>query len=154
MDSQEAVIRKTFQQIIRAAGKYARIEKLPIPVEDGVEVSTREIHTIQAIGERDQMCVTEVASHFGVTKSAASQMIKKLEEKGFVEKNKVPGNDKELSLTLTRLGWKAFDAHEKFHGKDRDALISLMKKYPFEEIDTLSVLLDALDAVMDKRLGE
>jgi DNA-binding MarR family transcriptional regulator len=154
MDTKEDLIKTAIRQLLRIASKYARIEKLPIPVDDGVEITTREAHTIQAIGERKQMSVTDVATHFGVTKSAASQIIARLEKKGFLEKKQVPHNNKELHLSLTELGWRAFRAHEHFHGKDMADLISHLEVYPLQQIATLSVLLEAIGTIMDDRLGD
>lgn len=50
-----------------------------------------------------------------VTKSAASQMIGRLEKKEFAKKEKGADNDKEILVYLTRSGWEAFDAHKEFH---------------------------------------
>lgn len=41
---------------------------------------------VQAVGENRNMSVTQLAKHFGITKSGASQMVKKLTNKGFVLK--------------------------------------------------------------------
>ncbi|QHI70857.1 MarR family transcriptional regulator [Tichowtungia aerotolerans] len=154
MDSKEELAKTAIRQLLRIANRYARIEKMPISIGDGMEITTREVHTIQAVGEREQMCVTDVAAHFGVTKSAASQLIAKLEKKGFVEKMPLPGNNKELQLSLTEMGWQAFRAHETFHGKDLKRLIDLLGAYPLQQIATLSVMLEAIGSIMDERLGE
>ncbi len=154
MDTKEDLIRVTIQHLLQVANKYARIEKLPIRIGDAIEISTREIHTIQAVGARGQMSVTDVATHFGVTKSAASQTIARLEKKGFVRKEQVPLNNKKLYLSLTDLGWKAFYAHEKFHGKDMGELVNLLKEYPLQQIMALSALLEAMSTIMDDRLED
>lgn len=143
----------TVRQFQRVAAKYARIEELPIPVEDGIEVTTREAHTIESVGSRQQMSVTDVANAFGITKSAASQMVSKLCDKGFLEKKQAPHSNKEFQLTLTPLGRKAFDAHARFHGEDKEALMERLRGYSLSQIATISVLLEAVGEVMDNRLS-
>lgn len=143
----------TVRQFQRVATQYARIEELPIPVGDGIEVTTREAHTIEAVGNRQQMSVTEVAKAFGITKSAASQMVSKLCDKGFLEKKQAPHSNKEFQLTLTPLGRKAFDAHARFHGADREALMERLRGFSLSQIATISVLLEAIGEVMDNRLS-
>ncbi len=143
----------TVRQFQRVAAKYARIEELPIPVEDGIEVTTREAHTIEAVGSHKQMSVTDVANAFGITKSAASQMVSKLCDKGFLEKKQSPHSNKEFQLTLTPLGRKAFDAHARFHGEDKKALMERLRGYSLSQIATISVLLEAIGEVMDNRLS-
>ena len=81
----------------------------------GVLMHTKEIHTVQAIGRHPGINVTRLAEHTGVTKGAVSQTINKLVRKGLVQKKHAPGNEKEVVLELTDLGWTGFHNHEKFH---------------------------------------
>lgn len=152
MKEKQDLIKEAIRQLRRISNKYSRIEKLPIVVDDGVEVSTKEVHTIQAIGERQGMSVTDVATHFGVTKSAASQIVAKLTNKGFLEKMLAPHSNKEYQLSLSKLGWKAFRSHERFHGEDLANIIERLSTFPLQQIATLSVLLETIGAIMDERL--
>ena len=86
METKEEMIISTIRQLLRIAKMYSRIEEMPIPVDEGLEVSTREAHTIQAVGDNEPMSVTEIAAYFGTTKSAASQMVSKLTKRGFLNK--------------------------------------------------------------------
>ena len=81
----------------------------------GVLMHTKEIHTVQAIGRHSGINVTKLAEQAGVTKGAVSQTINKLVRKGLVRKTHAPGNEKEVILELTDLGWVGFQNHEKFH---------------------------------------
>ena len=154
METKEELIKSTIQQLLRIARKYARIEGLPIPVEEDMEITTAEAHTIQVVGEGEQMRVLDIATHFGITKSAASQMAAKLIRKGFLEKRQSPYNSKEFPLSLTELGWRAFRAHERFHGKDLAVLLDRLSAFSLSQIATISVLLEAIGSVMDERLSE
>ncbi|QLA15712.1 MarR family winged helix-turn-helix transcriptional regulator [Desulfolutivibrio sulfoxidireducens] len=153
METKDDLILATVRQLRRVAAKFARIEELPIQVADGVEVTTREAHTIEAVGNGKQMSVTDVANAFGITKSAASQMVSRLCDKGFLDKKQAPHSNKEFQLTLTPLGQKAFDAHERFHGEDREALMERLRGFSLSQIATISVLLEGVGEVMDKRLS-
>ena len=81
----------------------------------GVLMHNKEIHTVQAIGRHSGINITKLAEHTGVTKGAVSQTINKLVRKGLVRKTHMPGNEKEVILELTVLGWVGFQNHEKFH---------------------------------------
>ena|GEM_PF-644452 len=153
METKNDLIMATIRQLRGVAMKIARAEEMPIPVEDGLFVTTREAHTIEAVGRLPQMSVTDVANAFGITKSAASQMVSKLCAKGFLEKKQAPHSNKEYQLTLTPLGEKAFEAHERFHGQDRDALVERFCGFSLSQVATISVLLEAIGDVMDKRLS-
>ncbi len=152
METKEDLIKNTIQELLRIAKMYSRIEELPIPVDENLEVTTREAHTIQAVGESEQMSVTHVASHFGITKSAASQMVAKLSKRGFLLKKQAVHSNKEFELFLTPLGWQAFRAHEQSHGRDMADLVDRLSAFSLSQIATLSVLLEALGSVMEQRL--
>lgn len=154
METKEELIRSSVQQLVRIARKYARIEELPISVDGGGEVTTREAHIIQAIGEDKKLNVTNLANRVGITKSAASQMATKLTLKGFIEKMQAPHSNKEYLLSLTHSGWQVFHAHEQFHGKDMAELVNRLNAFSLSQIATISVLLDAIGAVIDERLAK
>ncbi len=154
METKDELIRSTIRQLLRIAKKYARIEGLPIPVDENTAITTAEAHTIQAVGEGDQMRVLDIANHFGISKSAASQMVARLIKKGFLAKNPSIHSNKEFPLSLTDLGWKAFHAHEQCHGKDFDELVNRLSAFSLSQIATISVLLETVGSVMDERLVE
>lgn len=140
-------------QLQQVARKLARIETLPIIVNEKTEISTREAHTLQAIGETASICVRDLAARFGVSKSAASQMVSKLTREGFINKLPAPHSNKELRLSLTSLGWQAFHAHEQEHGKDLRHIIDGMRNFSSEELATLKKLLATFDEIAEERLN-
>jgi DNA-binding MarR family transcriptional regulator len=153
MNDRDKFILTTIRQFVRVARKYAAAENLPIPVDGHGEISTREAHIIEAVGDTPEINVTALAKRFGVSKSAASQMISRLVQKGFVDKSPAPHSNKEFILTLTELGWRGFAAHERFHGQDLARLKSRLGAFSLSQVATLSVLLEAIDDVVDKRLN-
>lgn len=154
METKEEFIRATIQQLQRVAHKYALVEELPLRVNEREVVTTREAHVIQAIGESREMNITGLANRFGITKSAASQMVAKLVKKGFIDKKQAPHSNKEFFLSLTKKGGQVFNAHEEAHGRDLAYLVERLGAFSFSQIATLAVLLDTLGAVMDERLSD
>jgi DNA-binding MarR family transcriptional regulator len=108
----------------------------------GVLMHTKEIHTVQAIGRHPGINVTKLAEQSGVTKGAVSQTISKLVRKGLVRKTHAPGNEKEVILELTDLGWVGFQNHEKFH---MDTLDMARQYYG----DQLGSKLESIDLAVD-----
>ncbi len=151
-DNQSA--KNVIQQLLRLLNKFSRIEKQPIVLANGFELTTKEIHTIQAIGEAKKIIVTDVGKYFGVTKGAASQMVSRLVAKGFVTKTVSPETNKEYELSLTKLGWEAYAVHEKLHGRDMDKLLSGLNEFSDECLGDFISVLSRLEHVMDKRLEE
>ncbi|KMY67748.1 MarR family transcriptional regulator [Desulfocarbo indianensis] len=154
METKDDFIKATIRELLRVAKLYSRIEELPIKVEENFDVTTREAHTIQAIGEHEKISVTDVAQLFGITKSAASQMVSRLAQKGCLTKNLSLHSNKEYDLSLTPMGWKVFHAHEQFHGKDMAELVERLNGFSLSQIATLSVMLEAIGNVMRQRLSQ
>jgi DNA-binding MarR family transcriptional regulator len=152
METKEDLVRAVSRRLTRIINKHSRMEEHVIRFDEGVEMTPKEIHTIQAIGEREDINITGVASHFGVTKSAASQMVARLEEKGFLEKEPSAHSNKEFRLNLTELGWRAFHAHERLHGEHMADVVSRLGVFTLSQLGSTSALLEVIESVVDDRL--
>ena len=154
MESKEDLVKAISRQLMRVINKQGRIENISVRLDDGIEVTPKESHTIQAIGEDGSIKITDLGVHFGVTKSAASQIVAKLEKKGYVRKTTSQYNNKELKLQLTPLGWRAFDAHEKCHGQHMADITGRLEAFSLSQVATIQVLLEVIEDVMDARLKQ
>jgi len=144
--------KKIVNNLMQVTRKFAEVETFPIKVTDEISVSTREAHAIESIGENRCVNVTEVANYFGFTKSAASQLISKLTRQGFVAKKQAGHSNKELQLSLTSLGWQAFEAHAKMHGRDLKQVLETMDSVEISVLIKLNELLGNMNTIMDGRL--
>ena len=147
-------IEKMILQMFRIASKFARAEQNPIELDNGETLSTREIHTIAAVGQRRRMNVTQIGECFGVTKGAASQMVKRLVAKGYIAKRLSAHSNKEYEISLTEMGKDAFAAHERMHGAEFRELSAFIGKFGVEQIKVTAELLGAYERILEKRLEE
>lgn len=154
METKEDLVREMSRRLFRILNKHSRLEAMPARFDEGIEITHRELHVIQAIGERKGINITELGSHFGITKSAASQMVTKLVNKGFVKKESAAHSNKELQLAPTELGWKAFRIHEKFHEQHMADIVARLGAFTLSQIATASVLLEVMENVVDERLSQ
>jgi len=140
---------KILQKLEQIITKMESMHTPPLSFGTGMLMHTKEIHTVQVIGRHSGINVTRLAEHTGVTKGAVSQTINKLVKKGLVQKTHAPGNDKEVVLELTDLGWTSFYNHEKFHMDTLDIareyygdqLVSKLKRIDLA-IDDICLMLD------------
>ncbi|MDU1389686.1 MAG: helix-turn-helix domain-containing protein, partial [Eggerthella sp.] len=72
---------KEAKAIERVLHKYMQLEEMPFTYGDGIRLTQREIHAIDAIGENPDVNITQLAEMQGVTKAAMSQMIYRLLDK-------------------------------------------------------------------------
>lgn len=139
----------------RLAHKYASLEKSPLRYNDNVTLSPGEIHTIQAIGKNKDINVRDLGEYFGISKSAASQMVTRLVRKAYVNKENPADNNKELCLSLTARGWEAFSVHESFHNRCQEELTGRIKRsFSDTETDRFKDFLQLIDEVIKERLKE
>jgi DNA-binding MarR family transcriptional regulator len=154
MESKEKLVKEMSREFFRILNKHARLEAMPVAFDRGIKATHRELHAIQAVGENRRINITDLGTYFGVTKSAASQMASKLVKKGFLKKEYSAHSNKELELTLTELGWRAFHHHEKFHGDHMADVVDRLGKFSPSQIETASMLFDVFESVVDERLSQ
>lgn len=76
-------------------------------------LSSSEISCIQYIYSIKNANVTKLAEATGMTTSAISKVIKKLEGKGYILRYEESSNKKEVYFSLTSSGKDIYDFHEK-----------------------------------------
>lgn len=111
-----------------------------------------EIHMIRDIKENEGIHVTGLAEKLNVTKGAVSQILKKLEKKGMIVKERDASNQSRLALYLTPKGEKAYLFHERLH-EDFDGMVeSVLDDATPEEVNFLKDFLNELETKLDKYL--
>lgn len=83
-----------------------------------------EMHTLQIIGYKSGVTITEIAKAMDRSTSACSQTVKKLIDKNFVVQQRNLDNKREYNLYLTAEGKRMFDIHEQY---DRDCMMDKMR---------------------------
>ncbi len=136
----------------RTIHKYNQTENKQRHYGTDLTFSRVEIHTIEAIGEMEDINITRLASCQGITKGAASQMIYKLVDKGAVKKSVSPNSDTEVRLELTELGQKAYEGHKEFHKASNEKLFIMLRDMPDELYKKMEEMLHMFDDMLDEKL--
>jgi len=138
----------------RTIHKYNQTEKKQRQYGTDLTFSRVEIHTIEAIGEMEDINITRLAAYKGITKGAASQMIYKLVDKGAVKKSVSPNSDTEVRLELTDIGRKAYEGHKEFHKDSNEKLFAMLKDMPDELYEKVEEILHVFDDMLDEKLKD
>lgn len=136
---------------------YTLMEELLWLIEDCVQLAAApksygtdmqfhrlDIHLIETIGAFEGINVTELAAKHGITKSAVSQAVRKLEKRGLVRRYQRPDNRKEILFSLTETGKTAFHAHREYHRAIEGQVIEEMAGFTMEEAAAVRKLIDLL----------
>lgn len=109
----------------------------------GEKYHTVEIHIMSYIADNPGITVTELACDWNRTKGAISQIIKKLETKDLIFRQKDRGNNKNVYLYVTEKGKILDEAHKKYDNKNyKDFLNELQKHYSEKKIQELFEMLE------------
>ncbi|WP_319468668.1 MarR family transcriptional regulator [uncultured Pseudodesulfovibrio sp.] len=154
MSSKNESIKALTGRLMRIINKHSRIEELPIRTGKNVGLTAREVHCLNVIGQQEGINIKTIGDTLGVTKSAASQMVGKLEKKGFAQKEKAVNNDKEILAYLTDTGWDAFKAHKEFHERHFKTLMRQLDAFPDTQLAVAAAILSAVETVVDERIAE
>lgn len=126
--------------------KFQNREKRPNNFGTGELLYRFEIHVIDAIYRKPGINVSDLSIELMVTKGAISQVINKLEKKGYIQKAKDPVSNKIIYLTLTQKGEFVAVNHIKFHRKMIENFMKSTGTRSKEEIDTLLSFLKSIDS--------
>lgn len=109
-----------------------RLEKNPRSFGDAGPLTPSEIHTIDAIGCGQAILMSELANRLSVTKGAVSQVIKRLESQGLVQRSAHPEDSRASLISLTSKGVSAYHAHWQDHLHFYDQLRAKLSQQEIE----------------------
>ncbi len=98
------------------------------------DITTNDMHVIEAVGIKEPRNMTSVANTLGITVGTLTISINGLVKKGYVHRVRSDADRRVVLVSLTEKGEKAYHHHEKFH---EDMIQSLLKDLSEEETKTL-----------------
>ncbi len=89
--------------------------------------------------------MTQLAASFGVSPPAAFKFAKKLVSLGYLRKERLSGNDKEVALFLTEKGKLAVAAHQRFMQRAFGPLMAIEASLAPTQRETIRQFLQDLE---------
>lgn len=120
-----------------------KLEEEAIITGEFRDISSNDMHIIEAIGLRDDSTMSAVAKKLGITAGSLTASVNSLVNKKYVLRIRSQLDRRVVYIKLTEKGRRAFRHHENFHRKMTDAVVQSLSK---EEI---SVLLRSLEGLSD-----
>lgn len=100
------------------------IEERAIRTGEYRDVTTNDIHVIEAIGMEDAKNMTSVARELEVTTGTLTISINGLVKKGYVNRTRSEEDRRVVLISLSDKGIRAYLHHQKFHEQMIDAVIA------------------------------
>jgi DNA-binding MarR family transcriptional regulator len=104
------------------------------------EMPTMTIHLLAAIGE-GATNIVGLSALSGHLKGTVSKHVQRLVEAGLVQRSPVPGNRKEIHLSLTAEGAELDRVHRRMHEEMFEAMRDFLMRYTAAELQTLAKIL-------------
>ena len=111
------------------AGMINKLKMKDIRLESGVKLNTAAMSLIDVIDRDPGMSVTDLSKRMNLTKSAVSQMLKKLCALGLLEKSRNDGNEKNVYPELTGLGKATAAEYREKHARFYLCMTDLLNRY-------------------------
>jgi DNA-binding MarR family transcriptional regulator len=68
------------------------------------QLSYSQFVVMMGLWQQDAVSVTELGRLIGLSKATLTPMLKTLENRGYLQRNRVPGNERTMAITLTAKG--------------------------------------------------
>ncbi|MCV7229741.1 MarR family winged helix-turn-helix transcriptional regulator [Mycolicibacterium komossense] len=107
------------------------------------EIPTLAMHLLDRIGD-EPVNIVGLAAQSGQLKGTVSKHVQRLVDAGLVERNPVPGNRKEIRLSLTADGRTVARVHRQMHDEKDEGLTEFLSRYSAAELATVTKVLTDL----------
>jgi DNA-binding MarR family transcriptional regulator len=99
------------------------IEETAIRTDEYIDVTTNDMHVMEAIGPKGCKNMTTVAKMLAVTTGTLTISMNSLVKKGYVNRIRSEEDRRVVLVSLTEKGQKAFFHHQKFHQEMIDSIV-------------------------------
>lgn len=145
-------IKQTLNEIlVKLFRNINNIEEQAIRTEEYKNVTTNDMHVIEAIGVDSPKNMTAVAKELGVTTGTLTISVNSLVKKGFVDRVRSEEDRRVVLVSLSDKGKKAYIHHKKFH---EEMIETVLERLTEEEKRVLEKALRNLNVFFIKKSRE
>ncbi|MGG3623394.1 MarR family transcriptional regulator [Bacillus gobiensis] len=135
MNNEEILQEKISNALLDVINTFSKVNRKKRDYGIGEPLFHSEIYTLNEIKEHEGIHITALAEQCGVTKGAVSQVLKKLEQKELITKEKDIRNQSRLILKLTAKGEIAYAHHLEHQKEFKKMVVGILQDGNDENID-------------------
>lgn len=136
--------REFIGSLMRFGNAYARSSRTEHSYNTPVKFTPSEVHVLEYILEHEEHFenMAAVADILGITKGALSKSVKKMEQKGLLEKFHTADNRKNIIIRVTDYGKEVYRSYTEFaYNAAFKQLFEKLDEIPIEYIERFSSIL-------------
>ncbi len=111
-----------------------------------------ECHTIEVIGDNEGITAKEISEKLSKTKSAVSQVVKKLREKGFVTESCNSQDSREKNICLTPKGLEVYYYHKEYDDMAYKSILSKLNHFSSDDLDKYTEIQQVLNEIFKSKI--
>ena len=139
--------------LVETYRNVGRIEEIMLKDLSSGKLSLGEMHALECVGRggKEGRTITALAQDLAITLPSVTAVIKRLEKKGYVTKQRGVKDARQVHIRLTEEGRRAYIAHRYFH---RRMVNAARKSVDHEEMDVLLRSVRAINEFFRQKLIE
>lgn len=129
-----------------------KVEEVMLQQLSDNKLSISEMHMLESIGKHGfAVTATDIAQDLDITPPSVTAMLKRLEKKGFITKEKSGDDARRVQIVLTQEGRRAEIAHRYFH---RKMVRAITRDLTQQECDSILSGLQKMNSFLEMGLEE
>ncbi|WOO36787.1 MarR family transcriptional regulator [Anaerocolumna sp. AGMB13020] len=108
-----------------------------------------EIHMIKMVGDQPGIFISEMARNFNITRAVVAKTVRKLEERGFLNKIEDAEDKKRICLFLTEKGERAYLLHKAYHEKYDSPLFNYLGELKEHDLKVIQEFLKHANSLVE-----
>ncbi len=120
-----------------------KLEHKAIESFAGSSLTMSEMHILEAIGNNTDAQMSDIAKKLRITLPTLTVSVQRLEEKGYITRQRHDVDRRKVTAGLTDKGKQAYEYHAQYHARMMDALFLNL------ELDKMPVLMDSMSMLRD-----
>lgn len=98
------------------------------------DATLKEMHTVDIIGTNKEMTPSEIANSLLLTLGTVTTSLNKLEDKGYVNRERSTTDRRVVHVSLTEKGYELYHQHQQFH---KDMVMTIIDGMSSSQVQAL-----------------
>lgn len=145
-------ILQIYNKFNRIQNQYNVVRRNFVFNKDGNSIYPSEMQVLTIIKNNPKYTVSDISKALYISKSAASQLVKKLSAKGYLNKTRSSVNERFVLLEITKSGLEIIEEFLINRSTTFGEMVEEFNAFSDKEVSTIYNFLNKLENMFDKKL--